>query len=145
MKAYNSRISSRIINDGPNGVDAAGKATGLPSGFRSADLTIERGSGASSSDRLSRKMLVCTTALIAPNPLLEAANHFLAVPSRICRHHAATRDAFHACVHCLMANVPVQLPALRHAVNREQADHSNYESDCECHLSSFLCELVLRY
>jgi hypothetical protein len=98
-------------------------------------------------------MLVCTTALIAPYPLLEAANRplpeaanrFLAVPSRISRDDAAARDAFHACEHCLIADVRVQLPALRDAVNREQADHSNYESDCECHLSSFLCGLMLRY
>jgi hypothetical protein len=73
----------------------------------------------------------------------ETANRFLAVPSRIRRDHAVTRDAFHTYKHRLIANVRVQLPALSDAVNREQADHSNYESDRECHLSSFLCERTI--
>jgi hypothetical protein len=80
--------------------------------------------------------------------MLKAADHFLAVPSRISRHHAAMRDAFHACEHRLIANVLVQLLAPHDALNSEQADHSNYQSDCEYHLSSSLCqarELLLRY
>src|SRR5260370_29756390 len=97
-------------------------------------------------------MLVCTTALIAPNPLLEAANrplpeaanHFLAVPSRICRHHAGTRDAFHACERRLIANVRA-CNCLRCAMRstREQADHSNYESDCESFVLSLRASVAL--